>query len=52
MTEIQWAALTGLILGTLVGAGIMTAINLTWIRGVMAQALALDLERRRRASDA
>lgn len=47
MTEIHWAALTGFVLGLLVGAGIMTAINLTWIRSVMTRALENDLARQR-----
>ena len=39
MSEVQWAALTGFILGALVGAGIMTIINLHYIRGIMIAAL-------------
>lgn len=52
MMEIQLAALTGFVLGLLVGAGIMTMINLSWIRSVMAQALALDLARQRKGGEA
>lgn len=43
MSEVQWAALTGFILGALVGAGIMVTINLHYIRGIMVEALSSEL---------
>ena len=43
MSEIQWAALTGFILGALVGASIMTIINLRYVRGIIVTALRNEL---------
>lgn len=46
MSEVQWAVLTGFILGAFVGAGVMSIVNLRWTRGIMVDALAKEaLER-------